>query len=162
MPFAPASVDVLLAVEVLEHLPEPRSFVDEVARVLKPGGRLIVTVPFMFGVHDYMDYRRFTPLGFEQLVGDQGLTLVETETRGGTFVAATGLVRTLILNALVGTPEDWRANSRAKQVRWLIATVLLTPWTIVTWVAFGLDALFDRRTASPPGYFFLCARDTTV
>lgn len=158
LPIACGSVDVVLAVEILEHVAEPRLLVAEAARVLRPGGRLILTVPFMFGVHDFVDYHRFTPLGFEQLVQDFGFVISETRLRGGTFVAATGLIRALILNALVGRPKDWRARGKLKQIRWLISTVVLTPWVVITLLSFVLDAVFDRRSAGPPGYFFLCVR----
>lgn len=162
MPFGDASVDVVLALEVLEHMSSPQQLIDESARVLRPGGRLILTVPFMFGIHDYRDYYRYTPLGLETMLGQSGMSLVEVKPRGGTFVASTGLVRNLILNAIVGNPKDWRAVGAGKQVRWLIATAVLTPWTLVTWAAFGLDALLDRRTVSPPGFFFLCSRDAAA
>jgi SAM-dependent methyltransferase len=45
IPMADASVDVLHAAEVIEHLYDPDLFVDECARVLRPGGRLVVSTP---------------------------------------------------------------------------------------------------------------------
>lgn len=45
LPFEDASFDVVVCSEVLEHLFEPQLSVAEVIRVLRPGGRLIVTVP---------------------------------------------------------------------------------------------------------------------
>jgi SAM-dependent methyltransferase len=159
IPLTARSVDVVMAVEVLEHMARPDLLLSEAARVLRPGGRLIITVPFMFGVHDFMDYFRYTPLGLEELLGRCGLSLTETQKRGGTFVASTGLVRNLILNTIVGKPKDWRARGRTKQVRWLASTVVLTPWTLVTYLAIGLDRVMDRDSVSPPGYFFLCVRD---
>lgn len=45
LPFGDQSFDVVLCAEVLEHLPDYRSALDEMARVLKPGGRLAISVP---------------------------------------------------------------------------------------------------------------------
>lgn len=45
MPFRPASFDVVTCFEVLEHLEEPAVAVAEFARVLRPGGRLLLSVP---------------------------------------------------------------------------------------------------------------------
>ncbi len=45
LPYAAATFDGLLALEVLEHLPNPRPFLDRVARLLKPEGVLLLTVP---------------------------------------------------------------------------------------------------------------------
>jgi uncharacterized protein YbaR (Trm112 family)/SAM-dependent methyltransferase len=158
IPLPTAVADVVLALEVLEHIAQPEEAVAEMSRVLRPGGAMVLTVPFMFGVHDFMDYHRFTPLGMSEMLARHGLTVTEVRRRGGTFVASTGLVRTLILNTLVGKPRDWRAQGRSKKVRWIIATVVLTPWTPITWMAFALDGVLDRESASPAGYFFLIER----
>jgi SAM-dependent methyltransferase len=45
LPFADATFDVVVAAEILEHLPADTTAMAELARVLKPGGRLAVTVP---------------------------------------------------------------------------------------------------------------------
>ena len=51
VPEPDASFDVILCSEVLEHLPDAVKVLDEFARLLKPGGRLIVTAPFASLVH---------------------------------------------------------------------------------------------------------------
>ena len=67
LPFQSNSFDCLLASEVLEHLANPQSFVDEARRVLRPGGLVVLTVPFMFHNHaDPHDYLRLTREGFYQ------------------------------------------------------------------------------------------------
>ncbi len=45
LPFADSSLDVLIASEVVEHLPEPQRVFNELARVLAPGGLLLITMP---------------------------------------------------------------------------------------------------------------------
>jgi SAM-dependent methyltransferase len=161
LPLADRSVDVVLALEVLEHIERPESLVEEAARVLRADGRLMLTVPFMFGVHDFMDYHRFTPLGMEKLFSRNGIRLQDVQLRGGVFVAATGLVRTKILNTIVGRPKDWRAQGSMKKARWVVSTLVLTPWLPVTLAAYALDRVLDRDSVSPPGYFFLGQRDPT-
>lgn len=51
IPAADASFDAILCSEVLEHVPEPTQALDEFARLLKPGGTLILTAPFSSIVH---------------------------------------------------------------------------------------------------------------
>jgi len=48
LPFADGEFDRVVAAEVLEHIPDDRRAIDELARVLRPGGRLAVTVPSRF------------------------------------------------------------------------------------------------------------------
>lgn len=47
--------DTIVISEVLEHLVRPEMFVEKAASLLKPGGRLIITVPF--GVNDFIDHK---------------------------------------------------------------------------------------------------------
>ncbi len=45
LPFEKASLDVVLVVDVLEHVPDPRHLLAEAARVLRPGGRFVAFIP---------------------------------------------------------------------------------------------------------------------
>lgn len=45
LPYATQSLDLVIASEVIEHMPEPERVINEIARVLKPGGQLILTMP---------------------------------------------------------------------------------------------------------------------
>ena len=51
IPLPDSSLDAILCSEVLEHIPEPTHALDEFARLLKPGGKLILTAPFSSNVH---------------------------------------------------------------------------------------------------------------
>lgn len=66
LPFRDASFDAVIATEVLEHVPDERVTLSEIRRVLKPEGRLVLTVPFTWPEHEMPhDYRRFTSTGLE-------------------------------------------------------------------------------------------------
>jgi SAM-dependent methyltransferase len=71
LPFADGSFDAIVAVEVLEHLRNPVAASSELARVLRPDGVALITIPFMFRVHgDPYDFQRFTANGLEALFAD--------------------------------------------------------------------------------------------
>lgn len=68
LPFTDASFPVVLCTEVLEHCTAPHTVLDEFYRVLKPGGRLILTTRFVFPLHDAPgDYFRYTKYGLRHL-----------------------------------------------------------------------------------------------
>ena len=61
LPFEDESFDTVLAVEVLEHVATPDKMIAEVHRVLKPGGALLLSTPFVWRIHRTpKDYWRFT------------------------------------------------------------------------------------------------------
>jgi SAM-dependent methyltransferase len=51
IPIEDNSFDVVLCTEVLEHVPEPIKALEEMSRLLKPGGRLLITAPLGSGLH---------------------------------------------------------------------------------------------------------------
>jgi len=66
--FADQSVDVIFMVEVLEHVKTPQLALDEMHRVLKPGGRLFLSTPFILPIHDApYDFYRYTQFGLAHL-----------------------------------------------------------------------------------------------
>lgn len=67
--FADASVGTVLAADTLEHVADPIRALQEIQRVLKPGGMVAITSVMFFVIHAHpWDYWRFTPEGFEQLL----------------------------------------------------------------------------------------------
>lgn len=68
LPFGDATVDAIVCTEVFEHLIDPPAAAREIIRILKPGGRLVLTTRFCFPLHDRpVDYWRFTSYTLERL-----------------------------------------------------------------------------------------------
>jgi SAM-dependent methyltransferase len=83
LPFPDGSFDTVLNVQVLEHTPRPGRLVAEMARVLAPGGTLILMAPFQFRLHEQPhDYFRFSPHGLRQLCKEAGLEVTRVEQMG--------------------------------------------------------------------------------
>jgi SAM-dependent methyltransferase len=98
LPFRDRTFDAAICSEVLEHVPDDVAVLREVARVMKPGGRLIVSVPFAFRYHpDPADFRRYTPAGLRRLLEREGFTVEVLAGLGGKIMAALLLVDSIHL-----------------------------------------------------------------
>lgn len=75
-PFVDASFDSVLCNQVLEHVFNPNEFVAEMHRVLKPGGRVVLTVPFIWDEHEQpFDYARYSSFGLRALFEQSGFAI---------------------------------------------------------------------------------------
>jgi len=71
IPLQDGSFDSVFSVAVLEHVTSPELVVEEMIRVLKPGGYFYSEIPFMFFFHGYpSDFRRYTKEGIKLLFTD--------------------------------------------------------------------------------------------
>jgi SAM-dependent methyltransferase len=87
LPFADQTADWVLLVAVLEHVADPQRVLAETQRVLKPGGRVYVAVPFLQMEHADADFWRWTIQGVRRLLEDAGLEILEGGANGGPLVA---------------------------------------------------------------------------
>lgn len=84
LPFADASFDTVLSTEVWEHVEDPLHAAREAYRVLRPGGRVVVTVPFLYPTHEApYDFNRFTSYGLESLLRRAGFEVERVDAKGG-------------------------------------------------------------------------------
>lgn len=68
----PESLDIVLCLETLEHVTDPRRAVEQIRAALKPGGTLLASAPFRHELHgeNYGDFWRFTRQGWGLLLAD--------------------------------------------------------------------------------------------
>jgi SAM-dependent methyltransferase len=79
-PLADGSFDGALCTQVLEHVFNPEEFLRELCRVLRPGGVLVLTVPFVWDEHSQpYDFGRYTSFGLRALLERSGLEVVSLE-----------------------------------------------------------------------------------
>lgn len=72
LPFVPETFDLVVMLQVIEHLPDPWNVLREANKVLKPGGILVGSVSFLEHFHD--SYFHFTHWGVERLLQDTGFS----------------------------------------------------------------------------------------
>lgn len=120
VPIDDASVDVVLSTQVLEHVADPALYLNECQRVLRPGGRMLLsTHGFMVYHPDPVDLWRWTCEGLRRAVTDAGFDVVRF--RGIMGLTATGLhlVQTGVLYRL----PRWAQPGLAAGMQRLIATI---------------------------------------
>jgi SAM-dependent methyltransferase len=87
MPIDNESFDAVLCTEVLEHIPNPETAIKEMARVIKPEGRLIVTAPFCSITHFAPSYFEtgFSEYWYKTILPSYGLKIESMEVYGDYF-----------------------------------------------------------------------------
>jgi SAM-dependent methyltransferase len=76
-PYQDETFDSVLCNQVLEHVFNPDEFLTEINRVLKPGGKMILTVPFVWDEHEQpYDYARYSSFGLKALLEKNGFKII--------------------------------------------------------------------------------------
>jgi len=84
IPFESSRFDYVLCTEVMEHVAEPTAFLKEINRVMRPGGILIMTTPFLVPLHEEpYDFYRYTKHGISHLISNAGFKLEHIESFSG-------------------------------------------------------------------------------
>jgi SAM-dependent methyltransferase len=149
IPLPAASLDAILCTEVLEHVTNPMAVLNEFSRLLKPGGKLLLTAPVFSGLHmePYHYYTGFTHHWYRHWLPEYGLvinSIVPQSERGHTGVYF-----------LAQAYGDWRAWER--EVRGLKRLVSLGLRALARYPVQHLIPLVAARVGNPPSP----ERDTT-
>jgi SAM-dependent methyltransferase len=117
LPVEDAGFDAVLSSQVLEHVTDPATYLRECVRVLRPGGRLLLSTHGIMVYHpDPDDYWRWTCAGLRRAVEDAGLRVVHFEGIMGP--AASGLQ--LVQEAIYHRRSRWARNIVAVAMQSLI------------------------------------------
>jgi SAM-dependent methyltransferase len=150
LPVDDASFDAALSTQVLEHVAEPVDVLRELHRILRPGGRLYLTVPLVGELHEEpYDFFRYTPHGLRHLLTKAGFDVHSITPRNGYFTTLASLARTATW--AIGDADDGRGAEREAARRLLLEFAA---------AAAPLDDL-DVRRILPLGYECVATRSTT-
>jgi SAM-dependent methyltransferase len=151
LPISSDSCDTVLLLDVIEHIDDPYPALIESARVLRPGGQLLLAVPFAYPLHDVpFDYQRLTEFGLRRLIARSGLE-VEDVVEAGSGIAAACLSLAL---ALAQAAIDGLVKRSWSAVLSPILVALVPLVNLFGWAGGGL-------LPSPrffPGAYFVIAR----
>jgi SAM-dependent methyltransferase len=114
-----ADWDIIFLEQVLEHVPHPRRALENIFAMLRPGGILFVTTPFMIRIHNHpIDCTRWTETGMKFFLEEIGFAAERIET--GSWGNRQCLIASL---------KDW-----PKYNRWLLHSLKNDPrYPVVVW-----------------------------
>lgn len=99
IPIKSNSIDCVKCTELLEHVESPENVLTEVARVLKPGGALIISMPFNFQIHgDPYDFQRYTDKKLIRLLEDN-FEIISIKKQGLFFTVLAQMIQQALLNS---------------------------------------------------------------
>lgn len=105
LPFADDSIDGVVCLEVIEHVPDAEALLREIARVLRSGGQAWLSMPFMYPVHDAPDdYRRYTAFGLRRGLERAGLQVAWIRQTGHAIRTAGLLASISVAGGVYGRP----------------------------------------------------------
>ena len=87
IPVKNKSFDAIMCIEVLEHIPEPAKAIKEFTRILKSGGKLIITAPFCSLTHyaPYYFANGYSKYWYQKFLRENGFRIDEIEFNGNFF-----------------------------------------------------------------------------
>jgi SAM-dependent methyltransferase len=154
LPFEGGTFDCVLCTEVLEHTADPSLGLREMARVAKPGAKLLLTVPLSEMLHEEPnDYCRFTRHWLKYLLDFNGWRIDRMQERGGAW-AELGYRLSSFLYASLGAKKDSTGNLR---LRILLGPPVVLVCTLVQLVAHMLNKLWPSPM-STIGYGVIATR----
>jgi SAM-dependent methyltransferase len=120
--FPDGAFDTIILSDVLEHIPIPLDLCREISRLLSPGGKLIMNVPFYYPLHETPhDFYRYTEFALRRFMDNSGMQVLYLEPIGGALeVVSDVLSKNIMRLPVVGSPaaralqtvSEWFAKSR--------------------------------------------------
>lgn len=148
LPIESEVADTVVSLSVMEHLCEPQTMLNEAFRILKPGGGMVLQVPWQWWIHEApYDYFRYTPYGLKYLFEKAGFVDVVVEPQSGFFTMWILKMNYFSLRFVRGPGV----------LRWLIKACLVPIWFVGQLLAPRLDKL-DRNWAAETSGYYVTAR----
>jgi SAM-dependent methyltransferase len=142
IPLPDSSFNTIIISEVLEHIAEPELIWKEMTRLLMPGGKILLSVPFLYRIHEApFDFYRYTEFALKKYAEKNKLEVVEFKAFGGLPEVLTDIMaKNLTKIPAIG-------NFLSSLVQSLCWSIIHTRW--------GKRISENSAKAYPLGYFMI-------
>lgn len=148
LPFKSDSIDQIVSFDVIQHIEKTDFVLDELYRVLRPGGVVILSFPFMYSECDFRDYYRWTIAGMSAELARRGFRIVDARRRGGLLYMLASFLIWFVQHLLPGGRAGWRSRrSLWTYCRFIATSILTLPIIPIAWAALFLDSLLPDSDA---------------
>lgn len=133
--FEDNTFDHVVSFQVLEHHNNPEVMMDELVRITKPGGNLMITFPFLWAIHESpRDFTRYTKYGFIELAKRHGAEVLEIRSQGGLFSTLSILT------------NNYLADIATKgKIHMILISLIYPPFLVFQYCALALDKIFGGK-----------------
>jgi SAM-dependent methyltransferase len=123
LPFSNASFDSVICFEVLEHVFNINEVISEIKRVLKPGGYLLISVPFAWDEHEApYDFARYTSFGIQYIFEKNNFEIIELRKTTNYFLAIIQILINYFYQHVFG---------KSKIIKILLYIIFIMPFTLI-------------------------------
>ncbi len=149
IPATDASFDAVLCTEVIEHVPDPIAALRELVRLLKPGGRLILTAPFVSNTHfsPYHFCTGFNRYFYEKHLAAMGMSITTIDANGSYFASVAQEVRRLpqMATKYCGGKPGWITRLACRLLVRGLAKLQARDSGSQEYLAFGLHVIAEKK-----------------
>lgn len=151
LPFKNSTFDIALLIQVLEHVDAPDKVIKEAARVLKPNGVFIISVPFLYPLHDMpYDWGRYTDSALRHFLKEASLRLVKIEQQGTFFEFWLQMLNTFLVKRI----NDMLTDLNITTIFLLIPIIIFSiPIILLNNLLIVLIGFITRVFPKYPNYF---------
>ena len=122
-PFEQSIFDSVLCSQVLEHVFTPIDFLNEINRVMKDGGTLLLTVPFVWDEHEQpYDFARYSSFGLKYMLEETGFEILEHEKLCDNLSVVAQIINIYVFKISQNLPRFFRS---------IITLLIIAPTNII-------------------------------
>ena len=158
IPVPDKSYDAILCTEVIEHIPDPISAIQEMSRILKPGGILLITAPLQSGLHQepYHFYGGYTKYWYQKFLTENNFSEINVEPNGSLYTTYFSLGLTTFKSFLEIIVED---KNLFRKLMAIISLIIFCPILLILNPIFSFlwEIVFDRE-GHTAGYHVLAKK----